>query len=269
MNPDIQSQTSPMKQNRTIPVYVGHTIIGGGRPVIMAGPCAVESKEQMLRIGRAVADAGADVLRGGAYKPRTSISSFQGLGLEGLEYLRDTGGILGLPVITEVISPVDVELVGRFTDILQIGSRNMHNYPLLLEVGRTTKPVLLKRGYAATVEEWLAAADYIAAGGNNQIILCERGIRTFTSQTRNTFDISAICLAKMQSTFPVIADPSHAAGIPELVPHLARAAIAAGADGLLIEVHDRPEEALCDGQQALSPQVFRELVRTVRKMTEV
>lgn len=267
MNTNSWVQDQVLNTN-TIPVYVGNLAIGAGQPIIMAGPCAVESEEQMMRIGKAVAAAGAHVLRGGAYKPRTNVQSFQGLGLAGLELLRKTGDALGIPVVTEVVSPADVDLVASYADILQIGSRNMHNYPLLLEVGRTRKPVLLKRGYAATIEEWLAAADYIAAGGNNQIILCERGIRTFSTETRNTFDISAICLAKMKSPYPVIADPSHAAGIPSLVPHLARAAIAAGADGLLIEVHDRPEEALCDGGQALLPEVFRQLVHSVRTITE-
>ncbi|MFO3797069.1 MAG: 3-deoxy-7-phosphoheptulonate synthase, partial [Anaerolineales bacterium] len=230
--------------------------------------CTVESREVLLDAARTVRDAGAQMLRGGAYKPRTSPYSFQGLGLKGLELLREASEEFHLPVVTEVLSPQDVTLVAQYADILQIGARNMQNFPLLRAVGETQKPVLLKRGMMATIEEWLMAAEYILAQGNPRVILCERGIRTFETATRNTFDINAIPLIKQISHLPVVADPSHGTGRWELVTPVARAAIAAGADGLLIEVHPHPEHALSDGAQSLRPERFAALVEETRRLAE-
>ncbi len=242
-------------------VRVGEALVGGEEVVVMAGPCAVESYEQMLAAATAVGRAGARVLRGGAYKPRTSPYSFQGLAREGLELLRRVKEETGLPVVTEVMEESSVELVAEHADLLQVGARNMQNYPLLRAVGRAGRPVLLKRGMAATVEEWLLAAEYILSSGNPAVILCERGIRTFEPQTRNTLDLSAIPLVKRLSHLPVVADPSHATGDWRLVGPLSRAAVAAGADGLLIEVHPRPDRALCDGSQSLTPRSFASLMK--------
>nr|BAL57506.1 3-deoxy-7-phosphoheptulonate synthase [uncultured Chloroflexota bacterium] len=242
--------------------------IGGEQIVLMAGPCSVESRSQLFEAAAAVKEAGAHVLRGGAFKPRTSPYSFQGLGLKGLELLREAREEFHLPVVTEVLSPQDVTLVAQYADILQIGARNMQNFALLRAVGETQKPVLLKRGMMATVEEWLMAAEYILAQGNPRVILCERGIRTFETATRNTFDINAIPLVKQISHLPVIADPSHGTGRWELVTPVARAAIAAGADGLIIEVHPHPEQALSDGAQSLRPERFAALVQETRRLAE-
>lgn len=242
-------------------VRVGPVTFGGGRIVIIAGPCAVESREQLLETAKKVKAYGAQMLRGGAYKPRTSPYSFQGLEAEGLKILKDVSMEAGLPVVTEVINPRDVELVAEYADMFQIGTRNMQNFTLLREVGLSGKPVILKRGMAATIEEWLMAAEYIMKEGNFQVVLCERGIRTFETATRNTLDISAIPLVKQMSHLPVITDPSHASGRRNLVLPLSRAALAAGADGLLIEVHPCPEQALSDGPQSLSPDEFAGLVR--------
>jgi 3-deoxy-7-phosphoheptulonate synthase len=234
--------------------------IGGGTVALFAGPCSVEGREMMLGIGEKVASSGASFLRGGAFKPRTAPYAFQGLGEEGLRCLAETREATGLPVATELMDPRDIDLVGRYADVIQIGARNMQNFRLLTEVGRLDKPVILKRGMSATIMEWLMSAEYIASEGNRQIILCERGVRTFETATRNTFDVSAIPVLKSLSHLPVIADPSHATGKMSLVEPLAAAAIAAGADGVMVEVHHDPETALSDGPQSLRPEAFREMV---------
>ena len=242
--------------------------VGGPRIIIMAGPCAVESREQILETAIAVKAAGAQVLRGGAYKPRTSPYSFQGLGEAGLELLAEARQTTGLPVVTEVMSPEQVPLVARYADVLQVGARNMQNYALLQAVGQANHPVLLKRGLMSTIEELLMSAEYILSNGNSRVMLCERGIRTFERYTRNTTDINAIPVLKQLSHLPVILDPSHATGKWEYVTAVARAGIAAGADGLIIEVHPRPEEAASDGAQSLKPEKFAQLVCEVRKIAE-
>lgn len=238
--------------------------IGGDAVVLIAGPCAVESRSQLLECAHAVKEAGAQALRGGAYKPRTSPYSFQGLGEEGLEILAEAGEVTGLPVVTEVMAPEMVPLVAKYADVLQIGARNMQNFSLLHAAGESMQPVLLKRGNSATIEELLMAAEYILSHGNQRVILCERGIRTFETSTRNTTDINAIPVLKSLTHLPVILDPSHSTGYAEYVIPIARAAIAAGADGLIIEVHPHPEEALSDGGQSLTPDKFAILVRQVR-----
>ena len=241
-------------------VKVKDIAIGGNEIVIMAGPCAVESEEQFLTTAQAVKAAGANVLRGGAFKPRTSPYQFRGLGERGLKMLANAGKETGMPTITEVMAPNDVELVAEYADILQIGARNMQNFILLDEVGKFKKPVMLKRGLSSTIQEWLLAAEYILAQGNEQLILCERGIRTFETYTRNTMDISAIPVIKKVSHLPIIADPSHATGKWYLVAPLALAAVAAGANGLIIEVHPNPDQALADGPQSLTFDNFRRLM---------
>ncbi len=250
-------------------VRVNGIEIGGDQLVLMAGPCSVESREQLFETAAAVKEAGAHILRGGAFKPRTSPYAFQGLGLKGLELLREAREKFHLPIVTEVLAPQDVSLVAQYADILQIGARNMQNFALLRAVGEVQKPVLLKRGMMATIEEWLMAAEYILAQGNSRVILCERGIRTFETATRNTFDINAIPLVKQLSHLPVIADPSHGTGRWDLVIPVSRAAIAAGADGLIIEVHSHPEQALSDGAQSLRPDRFASLVEETRRLAEV
>jgi 3-deoxy-7-phosphoheptulonate synthase len=230
---------------------------GSGRPVIIAGPCSVESEEQILAAAHAVKAAGATALRGGAFKPRTSPKAFQGLGAEGLRLLGLARQQTGLPVVTEIMDAAELDLVAEYADVLQIGSRNMQNFSLLKQVGRAGKPVMLKRGLAATIKEWLGAAEYITASGNDQVILCERGIRTFETYTRNTLDISGAVAARQISGFPVIIDPSHAAGRRDLIAPLSQAALAAGADGLMIEVHPCPEQALSDADQQLTFAEFR------------
>jgi 3-deoxy-7-phosphoheptulonate synthase len=242
--------------------------IGGSQIIIMAGPCAVESREQILETAIAAKEAGAQVLRGGAYKPRTSPYSFQGLGEEGLELLAEARQITGLPVVTEVMSPEQVPLVMRYADMLQIGARNMQNYALLHAVGKANHPVLLKRGMMSTIEELLMSAEYILSNGNARVVLCERGIRTFERYTRNTTDINAIPVIKQMSHLPVILDPSHGTGKWEYVTAVARAGIAAGADGLIVEVHPHPEEAFSDGAQSLKPEKFAQLVSAVRRVAE-
>lgn len=271
--PDVESVTRIMKPYKLAArefkgtnsvVSVNGVEVGDKRIVIMAGPCAVESEKQLLEAARAVKKYGASVLRGGAFKPRTSPFSFQGLEEAGLEILEKARKKLGLPVITEVVDPHEVELVAGSADILQIGSRNMQNYALLTEVGKSRRPAVLKRGFSCTVTEWLTAADYILAEGNDKVILCERGIRTFEDSTRFSMDISSIPVLKRSSHLPVIVDPSHAAGHYAVVPALARAAIAAGADGLLIEVHPNPKEALVDGLQSLTPSDFGRLMKELQ-----
>ena len=242
--------------------------IGTKKIIVIAGPCAVENKELLFDIAKKVKDAGATVLRGGAFKPRTSPYSFQGLGEEGLKYLKEVGDSLGLVTVTEVMDSRDVGLVQKYADILQVGARNMQNFNLLKEISLTKKPVVLKRGMSSTIKEWLMSAEYILSGGNFNVILCERGIRTFEDFTRNTLDISAVPIAKQLSHLPVIVDPSHATGKWGLVPAVSKAAIAAGCDGLLIEVHSKPEEALSDGTQSLLPERFKELMQEFKSISE-
>ncbi len=249
-------------------VKINGVSVGGNRVVVMAGPCSVESREQLMETAAAVKEAGAHILRGGAFKPRTSPYAFQGLGLKGLELLREARDAYRLPIITEVVSPQDVTLVAQYTDILQIGARNMQNYALLHAIGETNKPILLKRGMMSTIEELLMAAEYILSHGNSRVMLCERGIRTFETATRNTFDINAIPVLKSLTHLPVIADPSHGTGKWELVTPVARAAIAAGADGVIVEVHPNPARAMSDGAQSLKPEKFAALVSEIRRIAE-
>ncbi len=247
-------------------VQVGSVRIGGPEFVVMAGPCSVESRDQLLKTAESVAASGASILRGGVFKPRTSPYAFQGMGVDGLDLLEEGRRRTGLGIVTEVLEPGQVERISRSTDILQVGARNMQNFPLLKEVGRTDKPVLLKRGLSATVEEWLMAAEYIMHAGNFNVILCERGIRTFESSTRNTLDLSSIPVVKRLSHLPVIADPSHGTGYRYLVTPMALAAAAAGADGLIVEVHPEPDTALSDGPQSLTLEGFDQLMRSVEKV---
>jgi len=250
-------------------VHLNNVDIGAKELVMMAGPCSVESKSQIMETAEFVKSQGAKVLRGGAYKPRTSPYAFQGLKEEGLGYLREAAEKFGLSVVTEVKDTETVSLVSEYSDMLQIGARNMHNFSLLEAVGRTKKPILLKRGLAATIEEWLMAAEYIASQGNYNIALCERGIRTFETYTRNTLDLNAVPLVRSLSHLPIIVDPSHGTGSWELVSPMALAAVAAGADGLLVEVHPHPEKALSDGRQSLRPDRFAELTEKLRKIAPV
>jgi len=238
--------------------------IGGKEVIVAAGPCSVESKEQVEIIAKAVKESGAKILRGGAFKPRTSPYSFQGLGETGLRYLREAADNHGLFVVTEVIDVSHIPLVCKYTDILQVGARNMHNYMLIGELGKVRKPVLLKRGMSATIEEWLMASEYILKGGNEDVILCERGIRTFENYTRNTLDISAVPVVKKLSHLPIFTDPSHGTGIRDKVIPMARASIAAGADGIIVEVHHDPEHAISDGPQSLYPYQFEEMMKEIR-----
>ncbi|MFN7975897.1 MAG: 3-deoxy-7-phosphoheptulonate synthase [Acidobacteriota bacterium] len=245
-------------------VTVGGCRIGGNEVAVMAGPCTVENRDQVRAIAREVKRAGASILRGGAFKPRTSPYSFQGLGEEGLKYLREAADENELLVISEVMDRADIEVCCRHVDILQVGARNMQNFTFLKELGTLQKPVLLKRGLSATIKEFLMAAEYLLTGGNKQVILCERGIRTFETYTRNTLDISAIPVVKKLSHLPIVVDPSHATGLRDKVMPMSRAAVAAGADGLLIEVHNEPERALCDGAQSLYPWQFERLMTELR-----
>ena len=253
------------------PVTIGGTVDSIVSPVVIAGPCAVENREQLLATARAVKAAGAQVLRGGAFKPRTSPYQFQGLGVEGLHLLAEAREMTGLPVITEVMEPDLVETVAQYADILQIGSRNMQNFPLLLAAGRNTpaRPVMLKRGFAATIDEWLLAAEYIVAAGNPNVILCERGIRSFDLHTRNVLDLACVPLLHELTHLPVIVDPSHATGRRELVPPMSRAAIAAGADGLILEVHPEPDRALCDGRQSITAEQLQSIVREAHLVAQM
>ncbi len=243
---------------------IGDHVVGSNEIVLMAGPCSVESRSQILETAHACKEAGAHILRGGAFKPRTSPYSFQGLGEEGLKYLAEAREETGMPIITEVTEPALVPLVCEYTDILQVGARNMQNYALLHAVGESQHPVMLKRGMSSLMEEWLMCAEYILSHGNTRVMLCERGIRTFERYTRNTFDINAIAVIKQMSHLPIIADPSHATGKWEYVAAAAKASVAAGADGLIIEVHPRPEEALSDGIQSLKPKRYAELVTEMK-----
>jgi 3-deoxy-7-phosphoheptulonate synthase len=249
-------------------VKIKDVVIGGPEVVMMAGPCTVESRDQVMAIAEIVSQGGAKVLRGGAFKPRTSPYSFQGMGEEGLRYMRQAADRFDMLVVSEVMEPSQIPLFIRYVDILQIGARNMQNFNLLREVGRIDKPVLLKRGPASTIEETLLAAEYIMSGGNHDVLICERGIRTFEPYLRNTFDVSAIPVLKKLSHLPVVADPSHATGRRDKVPPIAQAAVAAGADALLIEVHNDPENALCDGAQSLLPDQFEQLMKRLRLIAQ-
>jgi len=239
-------------------------VIGGKKIQVMAGPCAVENRTMIISIAEKVKDAGASFLRGGAFKPRSSPYSFQGLGEEGLKYLSEAREKTGLLIVTELMDPRDIEVIIKYADIVQIGARNMQNFRLLLEIGTCNKPILLKRGLSATIKEWLMAAEYIMSRGNQNVILCERGVRTFETATRNTLDISAVPLLKQLTHLPVVVDPSHGVGKWDLVAPMSKAAIAAGADGLLIEVHINPEEALSDGEQSIKPSAFKKLMEELK-----
>ncbi|MBI5025433.1 MAG: 3-deoxy-7-phosphoheptulonate synthase [Nitrospirae bacterium] len=249
-------------------IEVAGRVIGGKKIHVIAGPCAVENRTILLRIAEEVKAAGATFIRGGAFKPRTSPYSFQGLGEEGLKYLAEAREKTGLPVVTELMDPRDIDVVIKYADIIQIGARNMQNFRLLTEVGSYNKPVLLKRGLSATIKELLMSAEYIMAKGNSSVILCERGIRTFETATRNTLDLSAVPVLKGLTHLPVVVDPSHGVGKWDLVAPMARASIAAGADGLLIEVHTNPEEALSDGEQSLKPKAFKNLMEELRAIAK-
>jgi 3-deoxy-7-phosphoheptulonate synthase len=250
-------------------VKVNDLTIGGKEIIIIAGPCAVENENQITKLAEIVKKSGAKILRGGAFKPRTSPYSFQGLGEEGLKLLRQAGDQFGLSVITEIIEPAHFELIEKYTDIFQVGSRNMYNYPLLKLLGSSKKTVMLKRGMAATIDEWLMSAEYILAGGNPNVILCERGIRTFETSLRNTFDLSAILTVKDKTHLPVCADPSHAVGYRDKIIPMARAAVAAGTDALMVEVHHDPDYALSDGPQALLPEQFVEMMKQIKAIAEI
>jgi len=249
-------------------ITVKGTVIGGNKIQVIAGPCAVENKTILTNIAEKVKDAGATFLRGGAYKPRTSPYSFQGLGEEGLKYLAEASKRTGLPVVTEIMDPRDLEKIIEYTDIIQIGARNMQNFRLLLEVGEVNKPVLLKRGLSSTIKEWLMSAEYIMSRGNQNVMLCERGIRTFETATRNTLDLSAVPVLRQLTHLPIVVDPSHGVGKWDLVAPMAKAAVAAGADALIIEVHTNPEEAFSDGEQSLRPDYFAKLMRELKPVAQ-
>ncbi len=260
VNPPFRLVARGARGGRTV-VNVAGVRIGGGEAVVIAGPCSVESRRQLLDTAQAVKESGACMLRGGAYKPRTSPYDFQGLGLDGLKLLAEARRQTGLPVVTEIMSTDEVELVAEYADMLQVGARNMQNFALLRRLATQDKPVLLKRGPSATVKEWLLAAEYLLSGGNEQVVLCERGIKTFETETRNTLDLAAVVLARELSHLPVIADPSHGTGRRSLVAPMSRAALALGADGIMVEVHPCPEHALSDGQQSLNFAEFRSMMR--------
>lgn len=262
--------SNPRRTTVEIPAPPGGrpVIFGGEQVVVIAGPCSVESREHLFAMARHVKAAGGSVLRAGAFKPRTSPYSFQGLGVTGLRYLAEARAETGLPIVTEVMDTRDVEMVAEVADIVQVGARNMQNFNLLKVIGRCAKPVLLKRGLSNTIEELLMSAEYILSEGNPRVILCERGIRTFEKATRNTLDLSAVPVLKKETHLPVVVDPSHGTGYWDLVPPMARAAVAAGADGIVVEIHDQPEKALSDGAQALLPETFSALVRQMRAIAE-
>jgi 3-deoxy-7-phosphoheptulonate synthase len=256
------------KKDNTI-IKIKDVVIGSEEIVVIAGPCSVENEKQVLTIAEIVSEAGAKILRGGAFKPRTSPYSFQGLGEKGLKFLRSAADAFGLLVITEVMEPGQISLVEKYTDIFQVGARNMQNFALLRDLGKASKPIMLKRGLSATIDDWLMSAEYILSSGNPNVMLCERGIRTFETYTRNTFDISAIPVIHKRSHLPVIADPSHATGIRDKVIPMARAAVAAGTDGLMVEVHHDPERALSDGPQALLPEQFQEMMKQIKAIAQI
>lgn len=250
-------------------VNVGGVAVGSRQLAVIAGPCSVETEEQIVGVAKSVKASGANMLRGGAFKPRTSPYAFQGLKYEGLELLKEAREATGLPIVTELMSPYNIDRFVEDVDVIQVGARNMQNFDLLRQLGQTRKPILLKRGLSATIEEWLMAAEYIMAGGNGQVILCERGIRTFETYTRNTLDLSAIVAVKNLSHLPIIVDPSHATGKWWMVEPLARAAVAVGADGLIIEVHNDPAHALCDGNQSIKPSVFDDVMKQIKGIAAV
>ncbi|HVB97222.1 MAG TPA: 3-deoxy-7-phosphoheptulonate synthase [Chloroflexota bacterium] len=249
-------------------IRIGDAKVGGDEIVVMAGPCAVESREQIFEVAWAVKEAGAKVLRGGAFKPRTSPYTFQGMGIAALELLGEVRETVGIPVVSEVMSITDIEVMSKYVDVLQTGARNMQNYSLLQEVGKTTMPILLKRGMMSTIHEWLMSAEYVLSNRNYNVILCERGIRTFETATRNTLDINAVPVAKQLTHLPVMVDPSHATGKANLVAAAAKAAVAAGADGLIIEVHPNPDRALSDGVQSIKPEAFQKLMIELRQIAQ-
>lgn len=267
---EVYRVTTPFKlagrsfQETNTVVKIKDVEIGGNHVVMMSGPCSVESEDQIFKLAKVVAESGAKIFRAGAFKPRTSPYSFQGMGEEGLKLMRAAADKYNLLIITEVMQNEQIDLIYNYTDIFQVGARNMQNFSLLKELGKVNKPIMIKRGIAATIEEWLMSAEYILSGGNKDVILCERGIRTFESYTRNTFDLSAIPVVHKKSHLPVIADPSHATGLRDQVPPMARAAVAAGADGLMIEIHHDPETALSDGPQALLPANYLKLMDELR-----
>lgn len=250
-----------LKEGKT--VQIDQYVFGSGSPIIIAGPCAVESRDQILEIARQAKACGAHFIRGGIFKPRTSPYDFQGLGLQGLEFLKEAKAITGMPIVTELMDTAFLDIFVETVDVIQIGSRNMYNYSLLKAVGETKKPILLKRGFSATIKEWVYAAEHIAKGGNDQIILCERGVRGFDPYTRNILDLSAVPIMKKETGLPVIVDPSHGTGIRELVPIMSKAAIAAGADGLLIEAHIDPEASVSDKNQTVDLQALREIIASI------
>lgn len=269
---DVYRVTSPFKlasrkfkEDKTI-IKIKDVEIGGNKIAMMSGPCSVESEEQIFKLAEVVSNSGAKILRGGAFKPRSSPYSFQGLGEDGLKLLREAADQYNLLVITEVMQIDHIELIGKYTDIFQLGARNMQNFSLLKELSKSDIPVMIKRGLSATIEEWLMSAEYVLSGGNNNVLLCERGIRTFEPYTRNTFDLSAIPVVQNRSHLPVVADPSHATGLRDQVPPMARAAVAAGADALMIEIHHDPENALSDGPQALLPDTYSQLLSELREI---
>jgi 3-deoxy-7-phosphoheptulonate synthase len=257
---------SKLTRSASTIVSAGNATVGGERFAVIAGPCSVEDEHQLVSTAKAVRDAGASMLRGGAFKPRSSPYSFQGLAEEGLKLLHRAKEVTGLPIVTEVMDSEDIPLVASYADVLQVGTRNSQNFSLLKKLGKIRKPILLKRGLMTTLEEFLMSAEYILAAGNHQVILCERGIRTFETATRNTLDLSAIPVLKERTHLPVIVDPSHAVGHSRFVIPMARAAMAVGADGIMVEVHYKPEEALCDGDQSLDPGMFTQLMNELRSM---
>ncbi len=271
---DVYRVTTPYKlvgknfhEENTV-IKIKDVEIGGNQITLIAGPCSIEDEDQIFRLAKIVSQSGSKILRGGAFKPRTSPYSFQGLGEEGLKLIRAAADEYNLLVITEVMQIDHIDMIGKYTDIFQVGARNMQNFSLIKELGKTNIPIMLKRGIAATIEEWLMSAEYILANGNKNVLLCERGIRTFETYTRNTFDLSAIPVVHKKSHLPIIADPSHATGIRDQVPPMARAAVAAGADGIMIEIHDDPENALSDGLQALLPEMYIKLIDELKLIAE-
>lgn len=254
-----------LNPNETTHITIGHHVIGNGTPMIMAGPCSVESEEQIMITAKHLKSLGVQVLRGGVFKPRTSPYAFQGLGEEGLKYMVKASKMYDMPIVTELMQETHIDLIAQYADIIQIGSRNMYNYSLLRAVGALNKPILLKRGMSATIQEWIMAAEYIASTGNEQIILCERGIRTFDHYTRNTLDLSAVPIMKAETGLPVIVDPSHGTGMRELIMPMSRAALACGADGLMIEVHPDPDHALSDGPQSIALHDFGKVLDRILK----
>lgn len=266
----VKSQASlALEKSTGIVKFANGAVIGGGKPVVIAGPCTVEGQAQIIHAAHKVKEAGANLLRGGAFKPRTSPYDFQGLGLEGLKYLGEARLATGLPVVSEVMTAAQVENADPYVDMLQIGARNMYNYELLKEVGKSRHPVLLKRALSATIGEFLNAAEYIMSRGNLQVVLCERGIRSFETQTRNTLDLASVAALKSMTSLPVLVDPSHGTGRKDLVQPMSRAAIACGADGLIIEVHDHPRMALCDGEQAITTETLKEIIADTENLHRV